>query len=602
MKNANVKKELVVQSDLEKQKEYAQKLFDNDFGFDLVVGDAFIRGMRDIGYKNTGTAIDEIIDNSIEAGAKNILVEYQTEKGGKKPEAVAVIDDGHGMPQAMLRAAVMWGGTHRENSRKGIGRYGYGLPSASVSQGERFTVYSKIIGEEWYSITIDLKDISDGKYTKNGRIVTPSPNKASLPVWIKEAVKRNLKKDFEQGTVVVWEKLDRLSWTTISGLNGHLIPHFGTTYRNYLYATKIRVDGTLVEPIDPLFLTPGFRHFDEDGDRADALDPMQVHVKVPGKEERAVINIRFAAFPPTFYSVDKSKAPSSTNGNPRFQITNANRGIIVCRMGRQMDTVTRTPASWKHTSTITTNYDRYWAVEIDFPAELDEEFSVTTSKQRVEISERLWEILTQSGLERSISSLRKRNDSAREKLEEAADKNESVRTSEKVMTDSEKYKHAVSGQTAEEREQKGREAFEQEVSRRKEKEKKTEQQVREELALEIKKAPYKVEFEDAPSGLFYRAEQLGAQSVIYINRKHAFYSCLYASPESSLKIKSALELLIFVIAQSEVDSIGNLEKNLFYVTEKQEWSKKLEVTLRLLQNVIGFEGRDIDKDTPQEVA
>ena len=139
----------MAKTELEKQNEYAKELADSGYSFELVVGNAFVRGMRDIGYKHTGTAMDEIIDNAIEANAKNINVVFEDPVKGRKPNAIAVVDDGHGMSKEMLRAAVVWGGTHRENSRKGIGRYGYGLPSASVSQGTKFTVYSKTAGKKW---------------------------------------------------------------------------------------------------------------------------------------------------------------------------------------------------------------------------------------------------------------------------------------------------------------------------------------------------------------------------------------------------------------------------------------------------------------------
>ena len=36
-------------------------------------------------------------------------------------EALSVIDDGHGMIPEMIRFAVMWGGTHRENDREATG-------------------------------------------------------------------------------------------------------------------------------------------------------------------------------------------------------------------------------------------------------------------------------------------------------------------------------------------------------------------------------------------------------------------------------------------------------------------------------------------------
>src|SRR5205814_703028 len=121
---------------LEQQHEYVTRLKEEKFDFGLTVGAAFVRGMRNIGYRHTGYALDELIDNGIEAGALHVLVLFGYDaKSDKKPTRIAVIDDGSGMEPDMTRAAVLWGGGHRENSRELFGRYGFGLPSASVSIG-----------------------------------------------------------------------------------------------------------------------------------------------------------------------------------------------------------------------------------------------------------------------------------------------------------------------------------------------------------------------------------------------------------------------------------------------------------------------------------
>ena len=73
------------------------------FDFSLMVADAFVRGIRDIGYKSTATALDELIDNSIQAGATNIHVVFGFEGKSTKPIRVAIIDDGHGMDADMTR-------------------------------------------------------------------------------------------------------------------------------------------------------------------------------------------------------------------------------------------------------------------------------------------------------------------------------------------------------------------------------------------------------------------------------------------------------------------------------------------------------------------
>lgn len=52
---------------VDRQKAYVTALEKSNFKFGLTVGTAFVRGIRDIGYKHSGTALDELIDNAYEA-------------------------------------------------------------------------------------------------------------------------------------------------------------------------------------------------------------------------------------------------------------------------------------------------------------------------------------------------------------------------------------------------------------------------------------------------------------------------------------------------------------------------------------------------------
>ncbi len=126
---------IVDRNELQKQIDYAKEMDQLGFDFGLVAGAAFIESMRNTYYRHTGTALDELIDNSIEAGATAVHVALgYYGKSDAKPDAIAVIDNGHGMVKEMIPLAVTWGGTHRENSRTGLGRFGFGLPSASVNR------------------------------------------------------------------------------------------------------------------------------------------------------------------------------------------------------------------------------------------------------------------------------------------------------------------------------------------------------------------------------------------------------------------------------------------------------------------------------------
>src|SRR5207253_4108992 len=141
-----------------------------------------LRGIRDLGYKSPGTATDEVVDNAIQANASTIEIAFgfRDPKRRGQPDMVAVVDDGHGMIPDMIRFAVMWGGTHRENDRNGFGRYGYGLPSAAVSLAKHYTVYSKPLGGEWHAVTIDLDNLAN-KAANGEEVEVPEFRKENPP-------------------------------------------------------------------------------------------------------------------------------------------------------------------------------------------------------------------------------------------------------------------------------------------------------------------------------------------------------------------------------------------------------------------------------------
>ncbi|HEX5775898.1 MAG TPA: ATP-binding protein, partial [Caulobacteraceae bacterium] len=233
---------------LSAQHAYVARLKGEGFKFGLTVGDAFVRGIRDLGYKSNADALAELIDNSCQAGASRVDVAFgYDDSSDKKPVALAVIDDGHGMEADMIRLAVLWGGTHREGDRTGMGRYGYGLPSSCVSIGQSFTVYSKAPGGEVFAVTIDLPAISAGEYTDEaGEIIVPAPQPASLPPFVQAQIDAAYPQGWTSGTAVVIDKLDRLEWTTAAGLRENFSRRFGVTYHKLREAFALYVDGAFV--------------------------------------------------------------------------------------------------------------------------------------------------------------------------------------------------------------------------------------------------------------------------------------------------------------------------------------------------------------------
>lgn len=523
--------------------------------FGLMVPEAFVRGIRDLGYRSNGDAIAELIDNALQAYADRIDIAFGYEAGGsaKKPTQLAVIDNGHGMEPAMIRMAVMWGGTHRENDRSGLGRYGYGLPCASVSLGRRFSVYSRLADGDLHCVTLDLDDLTAGAYTDPaGDIIVPPPQAAELPAFLNETLAAAHPNGWTSGTVILIEKLDRLEWSTAQGLRDNLCRQFGVTYHKLRGEAALFVDGDFVEPIDPLFLTPGFRLFALDEDRAQPLHPIRVEVR--DKEDgtyRGAMTLRYAWLPPSFGSIDKDRDAVGLNANPRFSILKDYHGIIFSRNGRLIDVQTRTP--W--TSLI--NNDRYIKVEIEFSATLDEAFGVTTSKQQVTVSAQIWELLREAGLPKAIEQLRNKVRDA--KLERRA-RMLAPQAGERRLSE-----RAMAGSTPREPAQ---------------------------LRFDLRSVPYRVRLENRPDGAFFRVDRADGARMLHLNMAHRFYADIYDGDLSTPELRAALEVLLF--SMGDVILEEDKQARAFSVGHIESWSRRLDMALDMLASHI----RALDDSEP----
>src|SRR5262249_27316315 len=143
-----------------------------------------------------------------------------------------------------------------------LGKFGFGLPNASVNQTRLVRVYSRRRKQDpWMVGTLDV-DAVDTAGTVN--IAVPEPG--DLPDFVAAYLKR-IGLNLEHGTVVVWLNPDRLTYRTAANLKQHLVDHFGVVYRYLLENIELVVEGIRVEAVDPLFLMPNARYYraPEDG-------------------------------------------------------------------------------------------------------------------------------------------------------------------------------------------------------------------------------------------------------------------------------------------------------------------------------------------------
>ena len=156
---------------------------------------SLIEGLRDIGY-SLETAVSDIIDNSITAGAKQIRI--ITDACIDDP-FIAILDDGEGMAEDELIAAMRPGSRNPLSARDepDLGRFGLGLKSASFSQCRRLTVVSRKDGRTSAAVW-DLDEVA----IRNEWMVQLPDDVSGTP---------GVDELGDVGTLVLWQKLDRLT-------------------------------------------------------------------------------------------------------------------------------------------------------------------------------------------------------------------------------------------------------------------------------------------------------------------------------------------------------------------------------------------------------
>jgi len=324
---------------------------------DLLVSSNFIRAVRESGYLSISTALAELIDNSLQAAASEVAITITRDDADSLPEII-VDDNGVGMSRAELAACLRFGGSSRFDVRESFGRFGMGLPAASLSQARRVEVTSwQNYGAE-YRVVLDVDSVSSGAAPGIAAArIGPSQSKA--------------------GTRVAWVQCDRIEYRRLAWLARALCRDLGRMYRRFLSAgVRLTINGATVEPIDPLLLSGKV----EGTSATLAFEPLRYEL-----ESRcggtSVVTVRFSMLPVHRWhhldNVTKRRVGIVGRG-----------GVSILRAGREI-------ASGWHLmgNKRKENYDDWWRCEIEFEPALDEHFGITINKQGIRPSAVLREAL-----------------------------------------------------------------------------------------------------------------------------------------------------------------------------------------------------------------
>ena len=376
-----------------KRNEELEELKDADRS--LFPGSYTIRALRDSRYHNTAYAIAELIDNSIDADAELIELlcmetrEPTARQTRNRMSSIAVLDNGYGMDVRTLFEALKFGGGTRHESIRGIGKYGMGLPTASLSQCKRVDVWTWQDGVDsmWHS-SIDADNIEQGDS------LVPIPDRETpIPDEWRNTGSREIF-SHRSGTLVVWSKLDKLQWKTANAIIQNTEREVGRIHRHYIdagiytiaaksFLDRRQTDFTNLTTFvanDPLYLMALTSVPESPWDNEPMFEPWgppkpYTH-SVDGKEQ--IIEVRYSIVKPEALRTDLvTQNPGAT---PRGRHARHNIGVSVVREDREIvleDSFLREGGSAENPQ------NRWWGCEVSFRSGSDELFGLDHNKQMV---------------------------------------------------------------------------------------------------------------------------------------------------------------------------------------------------------------------------
>jgi len=454
-----------------------------------------IHSLRNVGYDNAA-AIADIIDNSFDAGAKNVDISLLTKD--QKVHTIVITDDGSGMDNDTLDEALKLG-SETERDETDLGKYGMGLCTASLALGRRVEVLTLADGGpcliSWQDVDL-IEEEND--FVKHLGVADTAHA---------ESIK-------DHGTIVTITKLDKLTNANSPTMKGRLRRELGRMFRYFLISGRsITVNGEKIEIEDPLWLNNAQTHVYSD----ETYDVLGDKVRV-----------RIALLPPmSIEAMEENHLNVRTQG---FSILRNQREIA---SGQTFD-------MWRRHGEL-----NRMRGEIFFPASMDELMGVNFAKQGVNLSQAMFDAL-QKIIAPQVESIRKLT---RKML--STDPADRVKHEDAQKIISSKAKLLITPPVAKERRASptnpdGSKRQQPTDPKRTRKPGSNHQPARA-LNCEFEEAHY------GTSGPIFEPDQRGKTTVVTYNVDHPFYERFIREYRDEKHVLTGVDFLIYALATAELN-------------------------------------------------
>ena len=326
-----------------------------------------MEGLRDTGY-NFNTALADIIDNSIAADATRI--DISVDLNPRDEVTVYIADNGTGMDEDGLKNAMRYGSKQREDPSS-LGKFGLGLKTGSTAFCRCLSVVSRGSGDDVVrKVQWDLDYIAK---TNAWNLKQPNPSEEEIEILDATA-------EGETGTLVIWEKIDRLLKTynnkssaknalkrTINALQFHI----SMVYQRFLDPEDTRarnisisLNGTDIHAWDPFCLKE---------DDTEKLSDETIDVEMPDG--------KITTFTLRAYMLPRRENCSTAQAKDEARLSNDMQGFYIYRENRLIHA-----CDWLNMFSKEPHFSLL-RVEFTFDHTLDDLFNVDIKKSRILLNE-----------------------------------------------------------------------------------------------------------------------------------------------------------------------------------------------------------------------
>ena len=325
-----------------------------------------ISSLRDIGYE-LPQAVADLVDNSVSAGATVVTVDLHFDG---TDSWIRIADNGRGMDTATLTESLRYGSV-REYDGEDLGKFGFGLKSASTSQCRRVVVASRRALER-ARIEVRALDLAHIEETNRWEILVIDP--PQRPAHLIDPLRDTT------GTVVLWEDLDRIldykdpwgAWAKRKLLDRAeaIAEHLGMVFHRFLtgqvrgHKLQIFVNGAVVDAWDP-FCT----------DQRATTVLSEHDFRVASERGMGIVHVTSYVLPDKSDFSDTA-AWQRASGPLKW---NRQQGLYIYRANRLIQW-----GGWSRMRTID-EHTKLARVALDFSPNLDEAFGINISKAIVKL-------------------------------------------------------------------------------------------------------------------------------------------------------------------------------------------------------------------------